>query len=392
MKSNILLIFVFLLFSSSCQEKEHGPLVKSGKTPSKLSGIEVENINGGARITYSLPDDYDLLYVLAVFSSREGEERVVKSSLYKNYVVLDGFADTSEYVVNLYTVNRSEKRSEPVATTIHPLTPPIHTVFQSLKVSEDFGGVNVNFVNEPEKEYIFHTLYKDESGEWVNYDRLYTKSKTRDYSVRGLPSEPTEFAFYFTDRWKNHSDTLVKTLTPLYEEKLDKSIWKHLPLDNDTYIPQSYGWRFTNAFDGDFNSLFYQKLSGASMPNWFTLDLGRKNKFSRMVVHQAPTSRASYSYNYGTPRLYEIWGSNDPSWDGSWDNWTLLLECESIKPSGSAVGVTTAEDRAYAMAGENYNFPLTAGKYRYIRFKTLKSWTGAENLMLTELTLYGQPD
>lgn len=391
MKSNILLIFVFLLFSLSCQEKEHEPLVKNGQVPSKLNGIEVENDFGGAKITYSLPDDYNLLYVEAVFFSREGEKRVVKSSLYNNFVELDGFADTSEYVVNLHTVNRSEVRSEPVAVTIKPLTPPIHTIFKTLKVSEDFGGVNARFFNEHENEYIFHTLYKNESGDWVKYDRLYTKSKERDYSVRGLPAEPIEFAFYFTDSWKNHSDTLITTITPLYEEKLDKSLWKHLPLDNDTYEPHYSNRPISKVWDDGFtgSEYFIGKLPSPSpFPHWFTIDLGQEVKFSRLTVYQYAFG---YEYQLGNPRTYEIWGSNNPSQDGNWDDWTLLMKCESIKPSGSGTGVKTAEDDAYARAGENYNFPLEADTYRYIRFKTIRSWTGAENLLLAELTLYGQP-
>ena len=172
---------------------------------------------------------------------------------------------------------------------------------------------------------------------------------------------------------------------------MDHKQWKHLPLDNDFYKRYGSFGPVTSAFDGDLNTFFYQDLPTATMPNSWTIDLGQKTKFSRMDVYQAPTSRPTYSYNYGTPRSYEIWGSNDPSPDGNWDRWTLLVQCESVKPSGSPVGVTTAEDRSYAMAGENYNFPSSAGSYRYIRFKTLRSWTGAQNLMLTELVLYGQP-
>lgn len=378
-----------LLFS--CQDKQHEPLVKSDKMPAKVTNPIVENDNGGAKITYTLPDDPDILYVLATFNSNMGGERVVKSSVYKNYVVLDGFADTNEHTVNLYTVSRSEVRSVPVAVKIQPLIAPIKTIFNTLEVAPDFGGINARFVNEKQNEFVFHTMYKNAEGVWIDYDRLYTNSKTRDYSVRGLPSEPIEFAFFFTDKWKNSSDTLKKTLTPIFEIKLDNKLWKHLPLDNDFYKRYGTFGPVTSAFDGNLNSFFYQDLPSATMPNWWTIDLGQKVKFSRMDVYQAPTSRPTYSYNYGTPRSYEIWGSNNPSQDGRWDDWTLLVKCESVKPSGSPVGVTTPEDNAYAMAGENYNFPSSAGSYRYIRFKTLRSWTGAQNLMLTELVLYGQP-
>ena len=110
-----------------------------------------------------------------------------------------------------------------------------------------------------------------------------------------------------------------------------------------------------------------------------------------MVVFQAPTERPAYAYNYGTPRTYEIWGSNNPSPNGSYDGWDLILQCESIKPSGSPVGERTPEDIAYALDGENYNFAHVTGAYRYIRFKTISSFKVAQKLMLTQFDLFGQP-
>jgi hypothetical protein len=392
MKQKILLIIPCLAFIFSCQEMEHEPLLKSDKIPSKLSITAIENKNGGAKITYALPDDSDILYVLATFSTLNGEERVVKSSIYKNYVVLDGFADTHEYTVNLYTVNRFENRSEPVVGKINPLTPPIEDVFKSLKIIPDFGGVNAQFVNEPEAEYVFYTLYKNKDGEWVNYDRLYTKSKSRNYSVRGLPAEPTEFAFYFTDRWKNYSDTLTTKITPLYEEKLDKKLWKHLALDNDTYATAYPARTIITLWDGGYSATeyFLGAVTTKPLPMWFTVDLGKKAKFSRLVVDQFCVN--NYAYLLGNPKIFEIWGSNNPTIDGSWNNWTLLLQGESVKPSGSPVGVKTAEDNAYALAGESFSFPSQPVSYRYIRFKMVEAWTLYNSLLLAELTLYGQPD
>jgi hypothetical protein len=388
MKSKILWAFTCLLFFISCQKKEHAPLSKSDKTPSKLTNIKVDNTFGGAKISYALPDDPDLLYVLATFSTREGEERMVKSSIFKNFVVLDGFGDTNEYTVNLYTVNRSENKSEPITTTIKPLTPPIQTVFKTLQVTPDFGGVNIQFVNEREDEFVLYTLYKNTEGEWVPYDRLYTKAQTRSYSVRGFPAEPIEFAFYLSDAWKNKSDTLFQAITPLYEVLLDKSLWKLVPLDNDTY-EGAYGLTMDKIWDGSLANVdYFIGNLPSNIPNWFTVDLGVEATFSRLKVWQYPYG---YEYQLGNPRTFEIWGSNNPSQDGSWDNWTLLLQCESIKPSGSPVGVATTEDKAYAQAGEDFNFPISDKSYRYIRFKTLRTWTGATNLLLLEMSLYGQP-
>lgn len=391
-KANLVFIVSLMVMFIGCQSIQLEPLEDIDTVPPAPAVTEVENYPGGARVTYTIPDDETILYVKAVFESHAGQEREVKASVYKNYIDLDGFGDTNEYAVKLYAVNRSEIQSEAIEVKIHPLTPPIREIFETLEVSEDFGGVNTKFTNELEKNFVFYTLYKTEEGEWSSYDRLFTSAKLRDYSVRGLPPEPTEFGFFFRDEWGNLSDTLFQTITPLYEEMLDKSKFKAYPLPSDSYEWQGNWGPVSNLWDGDYtdhNNLFYQATSGAKVPNWITIDLGQEAKFSRMVVFQSAASRASYAYNYGTPKEYEIWGSNNPTDD--WSSWTLLMECESIKPSGSPIGVRTAEDQAYALEGENYDFPLETGTYRYIRFKMNRSWTGAANLMLAQLDFYGQP-
>src|SRR5690606_32993715 len=112
---------ICLLGMIACNQEQLGPLVSQGGTPSPLSNISVENLNGGARISYTLPDDPDLLYVMASYSVNSGVERTVKSSVYGNSLLLEGFSSTDEREITLYTVNRSENRSEPMQVKIKPL-------------------------------------------------------------------------------------------------------------------------------------------------------------------------------------------------------------------------------------------------------------------------------
>lgn len=382
----------FLLIVAGCKDTAMGPLATNGDIPGVISNLQVTNVAGGAKITYTLPDDEDVLYVVAEFISASGAARTVKASAYTNYIILDGFADTQPREVTLYAVNRSESRSKPVAVNINPLKANLHVVYESLKVRETFGGINALFTNDESGEYVFYTLIKDEDGGWVSYDRLYTNAKERDYSVRGLESEPTDFAFFFTDKWKNSSDTLFTTMTPLFEVALDKSKWKHLPLPNDTYVPEFADWRVENLWDGTTGLIFYVKpnLEDLALPNWFTIDLGQEAKFSRIRVNQLSHNDA-WMFQGGAPKEFEVYGSNAPAADGSWDSWMLLSEYESVKPSGRPLGDLSNEDRAVAIAGEDFTFPLEVDSYRYIRFKTKRTYGGNLNVMIAELTLWGQP-
>jgi len=392
MKQNILIVLslvVALIFG--CQDDKHEPLVSGNTKPNSISNVQVENTPGGARITYTLPKDKDLLYIEAFFSSKEGEQRTAKSSYYNNFVELEGFVNQDEAEVTLYTVNRAEIRSEPVVVKIKPLISPIELALDSLEIREDYGGVNLRFFNAAKKEYIVNTVIKNELGNWVTYDRLYSQAPYRDYSVRGLLSKETEFAFYLVDKWKNKSDTIFKTLVPLYEELLDKKSWKHYPLD-DVFKPRYSDRPISKVWDGGLNNTQYfigDEPAEAPLPHHFTIYLGKEMKLSRLKVHQyqGPTF---YAYTIGNPKKYEIWGSNELTPDASYDGWTLLLECESIKPSGLPTVVKTKEDDEYASAGEDYTFPLDSPPVKYIRFRTLETWGKRANLLLGEITLWGQ--
>lgn len=390
------LIFLFItcaVLFISCQEKKLGPLIKDNGAADVLKDVSVDNLHGGAKISYTLPDDPNLLYVEAEFSTNN-EKRTVKASKFKNFVVLEGFKDTAKYIVNLYTVTRSEKRSDPIEVTIKPLKPPIYYIYQSLKVNKTFGGINISFYNDLEEEYVLHTLIRDSTNAWVAYDRLYTSAKEREYAIHGLPAVPTDFAFFFVDKWQNRSDTLFKTLTPLYEEELDKSLWKFYPLDNDTYAPR-WDRPIENIWDGSLTTQPYGiDPSKASFPQWFTIDLGQRVIFSRFRFNEYFKDRANnrqWAFGGGSPKEYEIWGSNNPSKDGSWDNWTLLGKIESIKPSGLPILQLSNEDIAAVIHGEDFTFPYTGEAYQYIRFKTLSTWGGTSGLMFAEITLWGQP-
>jgi len=371
-----------------CEEDKKEPLVKNDSIPPEVERIGVENLPGGAKITYTLPEKSDILYVTAEFSSRKNEIRTIKSSVYNNFLLLEGFAEEKEYPVTLYTVSRSEVRSKGVDTTIQPQKAPLSDVFETLDIYDTFGGVLISFVNEAEKEYILHTLIKDEeTGEWMEYDRLYTNSKNRLYAVRELESKLIDFGFYFSDKWKNNSDTLFKSLTPLYEIPLDRDLWQNMKLSDDTWLGV-YGWNVECLWIVGPDPFFYTP-AGTTFPCWFTLDLGQRYKFSRMRVHQMNRSTDdTWRFAGGAPQIYEIWATNTPT--TNWDDWTLLERFESIKPSGLPLGQLSDEDRALITAGEEYDFQPMEDSYQYIRFKTFKTWGNADYLSFGELYLWGQ--
>ncbi|QZE15989.1 hypothetical protein K4L44_09320 [Halosquirtibacter laminarini] len=93
-------------------------------------------------------------------------------------------------------------------------------------------------------------------------------------------------------------------------------------------------------------------------------------------------------YRHNQPKKWEVWGATSPNPDGSFDSWTKLLDCESIKPSGD--GPVTNEDREYINRGEDFEFPLDAPSVRYIRIVMSENWSGGVYAQWGELTFWGQ--
>src|SRR5690554_2438034 len=89
----ILILSTLSLFS--CKEEVKGPLFDSGEVPTAVSNIRVENRPGGAKITYTLPDDPNIAFVEATYT-RAGEKRKTISSLYQNTINIEGLYETSE--------------------------------------------------------------------------------------------------------------------------------------------------------------------------------------------------------------------------------------------------------------------------------------------------------
>jgi hypothetical protein len=89
-------------------------------------------------------------------------------------------------------------------------------------------------------------------------------------------------------------------------------------------------------------------------------------------------------------REFEIWGCLDePAASGDWSSWTLLADCESIKPSGLPAPQNTDEDIARATNGEDFIIPIDAQPVRFLRFLVKRTWADGGNFQIGEVEIYG---
>jgi hypothetical protein len=383
-------ILLFIIFSHGCKEESNIYYIDSNApAPEPISDIKVESTPGGAIITYKIPKDKNLSYVKAVYEIQPGVYRETKSSYYRDTLDLVGFGDTLSHKVGIYSVGRNEKMSAPLFVDVKPLTPPVLSVFETLDLKATFGGVNVAFENESEAKLAINVIMDSTGiGNWLPLMTHYTGAKEGKFSVRGMDPKERIFGVYIRDRWYHKSDTLVKVLTPLYEELIPKKSWKALHLPGDSWEPDAAKYSLENVWDDIVNNSenLFASRDWVKKPQWFTVDLNQTVIFSRMKLFQ----RTSHPYNAAWVKTFEIWGTTEYNPDGSWDNWMLLGRFDSRIPSGSVWPVYTADDMEYQKRGEDFEFEQPLPEVRYIRFKLIDTYGGTGKYHLAELTFWGQ--
>jgi hypothetical protein len=197
--SFLLLIGIVMISIISCKRSDGDrvPVSTDNTKPGVITNVKVDNYNGGAYITYTLPKSENILYVLAKYQIRNGVSRETKSSYYSDTVTVEGFAKEADYEVTLYTVSRANVSSDPVKVTVHPKIPPYISIKATTTIGADFGGVNVKSLNPLKKDIgIIVTAYDKSTNSMEIQDQHYTRSDTIDYSVRG--SVPISVILEFT--------------------------------------------------------------------------------------------------------------------------------------------------------------------------------------------------
>jgi hypothetical protein len=346
------IVCLTVVLGQGCKEEGRlDQIDESAPAPGKVTVSEVTNTAGGAIIRFQIPKDDNLLGVKAVYE-RNGEVCETKASLYIDTLAVEGFGDTQPRQVDLYGVGINGKLSEPVSVTVNPLEPPIVSAVKDMWVA--FGGVGITF-NNHSRANLAITLMADTTGtdEWKPLQTFYTRADTGVYYQRELDPREYRFALFIRDRWNNCSDTLFRTITPLEETPIPKSKFSCLKLPDD-FWEQMSSFNIERAWDSNLGTFWASAVQAndyiTRFPRHFTISMGQKAIISRMKMY----SRRDDAYRNQGVRKWQLWGSDNPPADGSWDNWRLLGEWEAFKPSGyekdGAVGDITQDDINYVVS------------------------------------------
>jgi hypothetical protein len=373
----------------ACTDDAHNPITPSEGKPGTVTEVESFSMPGGAAIQYRVPDNKDILLVKAVYKLTTGEQYEVSASFYESSLLITGYNDTLEHEAKLYVVNRAQEMSDPVAVKFTPTESSLSKTVKTVNIISCFGGANFSWINEDGAPLTFEILAPNARGELQTAHILQSDVDTAEINLRGYPSTPQKFALIITDNWGNASSPIYPeggTVTPIREDKLDKTIMKFLKLGTDQ--PWNlWGAKEEYMIDDDISTFGHTDYN--ALPAALTIDFGRPAKLSRMLLFQWLVDNKYYGH--GNLRYFEVYGRTDaPSPSGEWTEWTKIMDCEIIKPSGLTGTAISNEDMIYAEKGHEYDFPLTLEPLRYLRIRVLAGgWEGQTYTHITELTFYG---
>jgi hypothetical protein len=397
MRNNyIYLLLLIIIANAACKEE-----VLDTTAPGKVTNASYSPTNGGAVLTFTAPDDDDLLYVKAVYTNALGNEVFKVTSRYGESIEIDGFKDVAPQKVKLYAVDKSNNASEATEIEVTPLKSFIYLVQESIVMQEQLGGVRVTWKN-PDKKTVF--VYVNFSKDGKNFERILSSTDTLSVKmIRGLDPENYAFSVKVEDFNGNKTESKeMGTYKPLLEQKIDKSTWKvlqNLSVDGDKWEGTIASF-WDNVVDtkesGADNSYFIiNRDDNGGMLKWpldIVVDLNKNIVINRFVVWQRAfeyvnpeqngVSTNYYYYKEENMRSFAISVSTDKL------SWTSLGTFDIGDPRDASGAISPSKYKE-AIDGHEFNLDNVSQPFRYLKFSVLSNYGSETNVYGSEITLFG---
>jgi hypothetical protein len=391
-----LLFLTILIFAiNSCSKQDDGDTTP----PSVLTVDSVTPTNGGGIISYTLPNDDDILYVRAEYTNSNGVDVSRASSSYNNSIEIDGLNQTTALTITLYVVDENYNQSAPIYVELVPLESFIYLVQESIEVNTDLGGFRINWENIQSKTvYVFVHI---NNGTEEEIRILSSNNSSESIAVRGLPSEEITISTRIED-FDENSTTLEEkgTLTPLFEQVIDKSTWTLVAsqsVDGNAWEGASVNFwddviDTTNNNSDNSYFMIWRDLNGGSL-NWpldLVIDLNKNVKVTRFTVWQRAywyngPSDIPYYYQEENMKSFTMYASNDAQ------VWEELGQFDIGDPRDSEGNIPQS---ALDSAANGHEFELdeVSESFRYLKFSVTSNYGSEAYVNGSEITMYGLDD
>ena len=434
------LVALFSLFS--CGEDNMNQTRGNSAIPAQILNPRVQNIPGGSIIYYDRPDDNNLRYVKAVYTTDDGVLMDATASFFTDSILVRGFRDACTIEVSLYSVNANEGMSAPVKVSVSPQTPSYMLAYNNLEILPTFMGVRAATTNETGDKLTIAVYKKDvETNLFEEIGMTFTDWQEINYSVKGQDTIESVYMVKIRDQWGHWSGEKQAAVTPWYEEQLNKSLFREarlcnviegysgvdIPTQEGQILPSNYWGHFMHWWSGSnvrFEYLWdneyctntgkcYHTRPSSVLPQHFTIDLGKAYTLSRIIIWGrvsdtemgAGSNDTQHIFRNGMPKHIQLFGATYTGADMTQlqddidnpDYWVDLGHYFLRRADGSMDMITggttdfgTVEDRLLIQKGHEFEFPSWAPKIRYFRFRTIECYNPAVNaVMLGELSLFG---
>ena len=389
----IISVFTILLITVSCQDTESGDVT----APGKLIVETITPTNGGGIISYTLPDDSDILFVRAEYTNTLGEDVFRVSSVHNNEVEISGLNQTTPIEVNLFVVDNNDNKSEPTTAEFVPLESFIYLVQESIEFSADLGGVRVYWENiESKTVYVYVHI---QNGEDEEIRILSSNSPLENRFIRGLEATELTFLTKVADFDGNVTDLEEKGVySPLFEEVIDKSTWSLV--SNQSINGNAWEGSTVNFWDDivdttetdSDNSYFiiWRDQNGGTL-NWpldIVVNLNKNVKINRIKVWQrafwynGPSPTTAYYYQEENMKSFDLFASNNGQ------EWTLLGQYDIGNPM-DADGNIPSDAMESAANGHDFELDGVSESFNYLKISITSNYGSDTYCHGSEITLYG---
>ena len=397
MKTNKILSIFLISFITllGCKDDD-------GQDSTPPGSLLVENItptNGGGIISYSLPDDSDILFVRAEYTNSLGVDVYRVSSSHNNFIEIDGLNQNTPVQVKLFVIDENENMSQPVDIEFTPLPSFIYLVQESITITPDLGGVKLEWENVAEKTVYVHLHIVNAGEEEIRI--ISSNNASESVFVRGLESVEMTFLTKVEDFDGNITELEEKAiLTPLFEEMIDKSTWtliSQLSVNGDAWEGQTTAFWDDVVDTAETNSdnsyfIIWRDQNGGTL-NWpldIVIDLNKNVRVHRLKVWQrafwygGPTG-IPYYYQEENMRSFDLYASNNSV------DWTLLGQFDIGDPSDENGNIP--QDFIDAAAnGHDFDLDGVSEPFRYLKFSLTSNYGSDTYVHGSEITLWGLDD
>lgn len=391
---NIICIPILLLLISmvvSCESEDK----KDTTPPGELTITSTEATYGGAIISYTLPNDDDILYVRADYTNGKGETVFRTVSKHVNQIEVSGFVVEEDVTVSLTVVDENQNKSKAVEHEIRPLLSFIYLVQESIKIVPDLGGVQVSWENIEEKTVFIYLHIADGDEEETRI--LSSSNATENIFVRGLEAKELGFSTKVEDFDGNITSLLDKGyFTPLFEEKINKDTWtlvSNLSIDGNAYEGATVNFwdDVVDTFETNSDNSYFiiNRNDNGGVLRWpldIVIDLNKKVKINRFKIWQRAfwyngPGDQPYYYQSENLRSFDLFVSMDKS------EWTLLGSFQIEEPTNGDISQALLDE---AVAGHNFNLDEISPEFRYLKFSITSNFGSDSFCHGSEISLFGR--